>query len=203
MSIHNQRGGAAVIIILLIAIGAIWYFVSQRQSEQTEPAGETVMMEKDMEAEKMMMETAASADEKVMEMTDEAMMAMKELVYDYEGELLDVTDAQPVRQTSFDGNSSGVAKATFGDGAYSMMATFENLPEPQGGDFYEGWIVRKTPFHFISTGELDFENGEFSNTYMSEADLTDHDFYVLTIEPDDGDPAPAEHVVEGTMMLKN
>lgn len=37
------------------------------------------------------------------------------------------------------------------------------------------------------------------NTYSSGEDLTDHNFYVLTIEPDDGNPAPADHIVEGTL----
>ena len=78
--------------------------------------------------------------------------------------------------------------------------TFENLPNPVGTDFYEGWIVRKgLRFDVISSGRVEKVGGVYTNTYSSGQDLTDHDFYVLTIEPDDGDPAPAGHILEGTL----
>ena len=36
----------------------------------------------------------------------------------------------------------GLARASFEDGAYSLLATFGNLPEPSGSDFYEGWVLK-------------------------------------------------------------
>ena len=98
------------------------------------------------------------------------------------------------------GNASGTAIANFKDDTYSLLATFENLPDPEGTDFYEGWIVRRgDDFDVISTGKVEKADEVYTNMYTSGADLTDHDFYVLTIEPDDGDPAPADHIVEGVM----
>jgi hypothetical protein len=98
------------------------------------------------------------------------------------------------------GNASGIAKSGVIGGQYHVLATFENLPELDEGYFWEGWAVRKFPFDFISTGKLIEVDGEMVNLYISsDADLIDHDFYVLTLEPDDGDPAPAGHVLEGTM----
>ena len=69
------------------------------------------------------------------------------------------------------------------------------MPEPEPGFFYEGWVVRAEPFNFISTGVASLDE----NVFEADQDLTDHDLYVLTIEPDDGDPAPAAHILEGTM----
>ncbi|MFC1649291.1 anti-sigma factor [Patescibacteria group bacterium] len=94
---------------------------------------------------------------------------------------------------------SGMAHAKYDSGGYVVAAEFENLPELEQGYFYEGWVVRKSPQSVISTGKLAKSDGKYTNVYPSEKDLTDHDFYVLTIEPDDGDPAPAEHVLEGTL----
>ena len=117
---------------------------------------------------------------------------MPEIKYDYFGELVDVTGGQ----------AAGVAQAGFIAGEYNLLAEFDQLPELQGTDFYEGWVVRQQPFDFISTGKLIKQGENDVNIYSDLRDLTDYNFYVLTLEPDDGDPAPAEHILEGTMSLK-
>ena len=43
------------------------------------------------------------------------------------------------------------------------------------------------------------EDGIYSNSFSTEKNYLEYDFYVLTIEPDDGDPAPDKHILEGTM----
>lgn len=123
---------------------------------------------------------------------------MKEMgLYMYSGELSDVSG----------GSASGRAMAGFIDGSYNMYATFNDLPDFGENFFYEGWVVRKSPFAFISTGVLNTKDGVYSNTYMSGNDYSGYDFYVLTIEPtNDGingkpDPAPVEHILEGVMSL--
>jgi hypothetical protein len=115
-----------------------------------------------------------------------------EINYSYYGELIDVSGGQ----------AAGVAQAGLTDGLYSLLAELDQLLEPTGTDFYEGWIVRKEPFDFISTGKLIKRGENEFNVFSSDVDLTSYDFYVLTIEPDDGDPAPAEHVLEGIMYLQ-
>lgn len=115
------------------------------------------------------------------------------ITYDYEATLEDVSG----------GTASGVAQATFDGGAYLLLATFENLPTPATGYFYEGWVVKNPgATSVISTGALDLNRGAYRNTFTATTDLTDHALYVLTLEPDDGDPAPAGHVLEGTLVLR-
>lgn len=147
------------------------------------------MMEEDNEMEANMME-----DEMMKEMDDAMMEAMKELEYTYAGDLEDVSGS----------GASGTAMAVFQDGTYSLMATFSDLPDPPENFFYEGWIVRRgSDFSVLSSGVVvQNDEGTYENFYSSGQDLTDHTFYVLTIEPDDGDPAPADHVVEGEMTKK-
>ncbi len=111
-----------------------------------------------------------------------------------------VTDKNPlVRWIQFSGNESGWASIQLDeDGNTHVYAEFQNLPNPGPDNFYEGWIVRQTGwFNFYSTGEAEFKDGKWINEYTHPWDVLDHKFYVLTIEPRDNDPAPAEHVVEG------
>ncbi len=101
------------------------------------------------------------------------------------------------------GEATGMAQAGYSAASnmYLMEAVFENLPEPEGTDFYEGWIVRRgDSMSVLSTGRAEPEGENmYSNVYRAEEDLMDHTFYVLTLEPDDGDPAPAAHILEGVM----
>jgi hypothetical protein len=115
-------------------------------------------------------------------------------------DLIDVTKSQEVQGINTNEKSNGVAKATYKDNQYNLIATFENLPDPNGTDFYEGWIVRKgIRFNVISTGRAKKIEGKYVNEFQTDQNLIDHDFYVLTIEPDDGDPAPAGHILEGKL----
>ena len=109
--------------------------------------------------------------------------------FDYNAVLEDVTG----------GNASGTAGASYEENLYTMYAEFENLPLLEEGYFYEGWVVRNSPLSVISTGPTEMDGDMHVNNFTSEEDLTDHTFYVLTLEPDDGDPAPADHTLEGTM----
>ena len=96
------------------------------------------------------------------------------------------------------GDASGSVQAGFIENEYRMVAGFENLPPLKEGYLYEGWVVRDNPKSVVSTGALEDQGvGVFANIFRDERDLTDHLKYVLTLEPDDGDPAPAEHVLEG------
>jgi hypothetical protein len=95
-----------------------------------------------------------------------------------------------------DSGATGTASAVW-DGRYSLVASFQTIPDPEGTDFYEGWVVGPS---VISTGKAQkVSDGVWENTYTSDENLLTHTRYVLTLEPDDGDPAPAAHVIEGTM----
>lgn len=181
-------------LVLIVLVGG--YFYSQKSSD-TSMTGDDAMMEETMmnDDEKMMMADTISEDSMMKETDDIVMMALKDMTYAYKGELADVSG----------GTASGTAMANYSvaaDQGYVMYATFENLPALEEGFFYEGWIVRRgAEMSVISTGELSMVDGVYTNTYTSDADLTDHDFYVLTLEPRDNDPAPADHILEGVMTM--
>lgn len=167
-----------VIAVVLLALGGYFIFTRMQGSQpaSTATTGESSMVEKDnstmMEENGSMMETIDYTNFQYMTILD------------------DVSD----------GSSSGTAYANYNDDGYVVYATFDSLPELVEGFFYEGWVVRKSPNDVISTGVAEMVNGVYTNTFTSSSDLTDHDFYVLTLEPDDGDPAPAKHILEGTLV---
>lgn len=122
------------------------------------------------------------------------------IAFDKIASLADVTEGALIQGTQFDGAASGEAKARSGAN-YRLVATFQNLPEPVDGGFYEGWIVRKGENRSVlSTGEVIKKDGQLVNEFSAEEDLSDHTFYFLTLEPNDGDPAPADHIVEGELQ---
>lgn len=103
-------------------------------------------------------------------------------------------DLLPVGDT----HGSGTASVQFVDGVYQHVAVGV-LPDPPLGYFYEGWLIRSKPFDFFSTGRFiqHADDLRWYLLYESDDDKMDYRKVIVTLEPDDGDPAPADHVLEG------
>jgi len=178
-----------IIIVIIIILGAAYYLI---------PKQDDVVLKDTVEIQ--MSEATIQKDDNIVAISKDAMEGMMDMTYSYTGTLADVTNKALIRGVDTQGKSSGIAKATIKDDKYHLLVTFDYLPDPQGTDFYEGWIVRRgVRFSVISTGEVEKIDGVYTNMYQSSEDLTDHSFYVLTLEPDDGDPAPADHILEGEL----
>lgn len=184
---NTQKGFSAVAVLLIIVvIGLVgfagWYVYDSNKSENYSENASTNTSQ------------PAASDESTEAKNDSG-------DYQYSGVLRDVTMAKDVLGINTKGEANGIAKASFND-KYELSVTVKDVPDPKNDDFYEGWVVRKSPFKFISTGKLTKSGDKYINEYSSDKDLTAYDMYVLTIEPNDGDPAPAEHVVEGLFTQK-
>lgn len=95
--------------------------------------------------------------------------------------------------------SDGLVGAKYDEGSgYELFAAIPDLPPLEDGYFYEGWLVRQAPFESLSAGEMLSFQGDWITDFSSQDNLLDHMNYIITLEPDDGDPAPAAHVLEGT-----
>lgn len=102
-----------------------------------------------------------------------------------------------IRWIMFDGSETGQASSVNHDGITHVYAQFQNLPDAGANNFYEGRIVRMSWWlSVLSTGELEMKDGMYVNDWMASGDIADHTFYVLTLEPRDNDPAPADHILE-------
>lgn len=177
-------------VTLLLGAGCAKETPSEQVEVAANDSGEyAIAPSEQAEAEKELQEKMKGAPVKDSQMVELKSKIVQGVDFQISGDLKDVSG----------GSSTGVAMTAFKYGNYMMHAKFKDLPPLEDGYFYEGWVVRKKPFNFISTGEIVDVRGELVNTYMSEDNWMDHDFYVLTLEPDDGDPAPAAHILEGVM----
>lgn len=111
--------------------------------------------------------------------------------------LENVVWSQVIRWVSFDGSEIWRANSTTSEDGTRVYAEFEGLSDAGSDNFYEGWIVRQSWWlSVLSTGELTENNGIMINDRSTSDDISDHTFYVLTLEPRDNDPAPADHILE-------
>lgn len=106
---------------------------------------------------------------------------------------------QTIRWVSFDGNETGERTLTLDEWLTLLHAEFYWLADPAPDNFYEWRIVRKSPLSVISTWPITMNNGKRINDRNSSEDLSDHTHYVLTLEPNDNDPKPEEHIFEGDL----
>jgi hypothetical protein len=101
-----------------------------------------------------------------------------------------------------DYRANGVTQAhQFEDGYYLHTVTL-NIDPAEDGYFYEGWILKGSKF--VSTGHLSNYFGDSRHSLRFTSDDTDHTGHtkvIITLEPDDGDPAPAGHVAEGQLKV--
>lgn len=79
------------------------------------------------------------------------------------------------------------------DGSASMRLTAANVPASQPGEFYELWWVGPDRRH-ISCGSFRADGSPIDLTFTSGADLGATVLIEITVETDDGDPAPGPHL---------
>ncbi len=116
--------------------------------------------------------------------------------------LEDVTGGEDIPGYSPEEEAFGTVVISEKNGVYMLNADFENLPVLGDGFFYEGWLVdTSTGGSVTSTGEAVLnKNGVHVNeaTFDNVAIMM-YKRYVLTLEPRDGDPALATHILAGPL----
>jgi len=94
------------------------------------------------------------------------------------------------------GQAIGTGWRQFSNDKFFHKVEANELPALEKGFFYEGWLVGDEGF--FSTGRMGEEAGKGVLYYTADEDKSDFRGVVITLEPEDGDPAPAEHVLEGS-----
>ncbi len=180
----NQRTIYVIVIIIAIGLLSVLTWKTIKNNTTVQKNAEELSENKELQQKQ---------EELQMMVTDEPGNELLNLLikenFDFEANLVDVSG----------GDATGTAMAKYrAETKYQLLAEFEDLPELEEGYFYEGWLVRPEPFEFISTGKVELVEGDWYDVFESDTDYTEYSKYVLTLEPDDGDPAPADHVVEGS-----
>lgn len=92
------------------------------------------------------------------------------------------------------GLASGIATRKYENGKFEHTV-LADLPDPENGRFYEGWLVKdgKT----ILTGKMRLAKGGYLLNFSSNKDYSDYKKVVVTLEGKD-DQTPEEHILEGS-----
>ncbi|MBI5794388.1 anti-sigma factor [Candidatus Uhrbacteria bacterium] len=97
------------------------------------------------------------------------------------------------------GESYGLAHATFKNGTYTLVVDLGNLTEPSEGHSYQGWLVKRGEgMAVVNAGTAVKTETGYALVFTSWQDLSDDDFFVLTLETTDGPSTPEEHILEGS-----
>jgi hypothetical protein len=98
------------------------------------------------------------------------------------------------------GTASGIASRKYESGNFSH-AVLADLPDPEEGGFYEGWLVRgkegDANFAYISTGIMSLAKGGYMLEFGSATDYSDYSRVVITLEKVN-DKKPEKHILEGS-----
>ena len=171
-----KLGLAAVLLVVIIAAG-VWY--SQKgKPEEVEVAPEiTLEPTKQMETKLQPAMTEAEKQEIEQAFVKQGMeMTM----------LKDVSGGQAV----------GTAWRQYDDSRFYHKLEANNLSSLDKGYYYEGWLVGDQGF--FSTGRLAVIEGKGTLYYKADEDKSSFRGVVVTQEPEDGDPAPDQHILEGS-----
>ena len=185
---HNLQKGQGqiilvVVVVVLLLLGGFVYYTNTQIGQTTPPPEEKEQL--DMEkGENMMVEK----DETMM-MEDDMKLSIMDDPDSLSSTLEDVTG----------GNSSGTAYVLRRDGKLWHTVT-ANLPDPSGGNVYEGWLVNKTPsLMFFSTGVMEKQaDGTYTLSFMADKLYERYNFVVITVETV-VDATPEAHILEGTV----
>ncbi|KKQ52989.1 hypothetical protein A2865_02115 [Candidatus Woesebacteria bacterium RIFCSPHIGHO2_01_FULL_39_17] len=98
------------------------------------------------------------------------------------------------------GSASAIATRKFENNKFTH-SILADLPDPESGSFYEGWLVRgeegSDNFSSFSTGRMRLAKGGFMLEFESSTDYSDHNKVVITSEKV-ADKLPEKHILEGS-----
>jgi len=98
------------------------------------------------------------------------------------------------------GDGSGLATRKYDSGRFTH-AVLADLPGPESGNFYEGWLVRGKEgdenFANILTGRFILAKGGYMLEFTSLTDFSEYSKVVVTLETLD-DKKPEKHILEGS-----
>lgn len=183
-------GAAALIVVLSVVLSKRENGGSVSESEEAAVMEPVVVPPSPLNLQDLMRGQTPTADsQRISRIDKKRIEQIEKQQYPYEAALHDVSG----------GVATGIARSGVFNGTYNLYVTLKDLPDPKSAEFYEGWIVRTDPLRLVSTGKVGRVDGSYTDIYLTGQDLTDHPRYVLTLEQNDGNPAPATHIMEGEL----
>lgn len=187
MNLENKQLLVGLGVILLILAGIFFWKNKRAQQLEPGPSAEEVMIHQE---EGMVRKN----EEGTQVMTEEEVKKLREEIDGVlSGEDMSSADLKDVSG----GGTSGKAKKAFSDGKFYHKVEASGLGSLEKGFYYEGWLM-KADGSYISTGRVEtdaFGNGVLY--YLASSDKSEYSKVAVTLEPEDGNPQPAKHILEG------
>ncbi|MEX0910428.1 MAG: anti-sigma factor [Candidatus Paceibacterota bacterium] len=165
----------SILLLLLVVLGILWFLSYQSNTDQIDNDEDTTSLELNKDF---------SLDNQDKNLSFEYIINQAPTIV-----LADVAET----------GAEGVASLAVVNNKTYHQVVAQNMPVLTGGDFYEGWLVKDPASgQFFSTGEMiyDADTKQADLNFVIDGDKSDYRFVVITLEPNDGDPAPAKHIIE-------
>lgn len=171
--------------VILLIIAGVFYFRSKNSQEMTpSPTPEEILVQQEG--------TVKKTGEIVQPLTEEE---IKTLHAEIDTALADV-EAINLKDT-IENSAKAEAKKLFINDKFYYKLTATGLKLVDKGYYYEGWLVKDD--QYLSLGRLAIdESGNGSLYYTSSVDRSDYLKTVITLEPEDGNSAPGNQILEGS-----
>ncbi|MEK7452460.1 MAG: hypothetical protein AAB664_03905 [Patescibacteria group bacterium] len=96
------------------------------------------------------------------------------------------------------GTSFGLVHTQMQTGRFTLIATLGGLPKTANGAFYQSWLVKRgSAMQLIPTGIVEAAADHFVNAYVTTTNLSDYNFYVVTLQSKSDELIPGEPILEG------
>lgn len=206
---NKQDIAIAVISVIVIIIGVISYLIYRNVP------GEGIKVENTLDKQEsetnLPPQTNESPDtESVQSSTSdqsnpdiETVSLRGEKVTNLTNELQSHPDTLTASLTDVTNGTSGGTGLILRENNELKHTVIADLPELEGLQFYEGWLVQQSPrLQFFSTGKMEKrEDGSFGLSFITEDPNTTepfptYNFVVITLEEVD-DGQPERHIIEG------
>jgi len=173
----SLRRFVGLVVVIVIIIGGMWLFKEDKKEEDVAPE---IILEssKMMEPEELQLPLSDAEKQKI------------EDVFLREG--VEMTVLRDVSE----GQAAGTAWRNYDGQQFSHKLEVTGLESLEKGFYYEGWLVGDEGF--FSTGRMAVVEGKGKLYFTSDSDKMEFRGAVVTLEPEDGDTAPAEHILEGS-----
>jgi hypothetical protein len=105
--------------------------------------------------------------------------------------VLEVSGEMVILEDQTGAGMAGEAKRAFSDGKFYFRMETSGLMLPEKGYFYEGWLQQES--NYLSLGRMEVSAAGTGRLYYTASeDKSLYDQVLLTLEPEDGNQAPAK-----------
>lgn len=117
---------------------------------------------------------------------------------DFFSELSDTTGGATIGGINTGGNGSGFVELVYDNTNTTISVTYDGLPDPPGGSYYNAWIDGTDENDFHHAGSLFKKYGVWMSMFTSTEDLSNHPTFHISIETSQTPEVHSNTILQGT-----